>query len=341
MNGLSCVMAKSAVIGAGAWGTALAIHLSLTESSVALWTWEPEHAQAMLRDRENLRFFPGFPLSEQITPTADLADALSGADFVVFVVPSHAFRATVERCRPHLSSGALLVSATKGIEDESLMLMSEILIDVLGQRVVERVVALSGPSFALEVAEGQPTNVVAASLAESGCFEVQERLGTGRLRVYSSDDPVGVEVGGALKNVIAIAAGACEGLGFGHNTKAALITRGLAEVTRLAVAKGGNPLTLAGLAGMGDLVLTCTGSLSRNRVVGDQLGRGKTLTQVLDELGHVAEGVPTARSAVKLAARLEVELPISAEVHAVLFEGKSPQDAVRAVLARPLRRERD
>ncbi len=334
-------MVKAAVVGAGAWGTALAIHLARTESTVALWTWDEQHAAQMRADRENKAFFAGFSLPSAVTPTADLAEALGDASLVIFVVPSHGLRGTAVRAREYLAEGALVVTATKGIEDGTLMLMTEVLRDVLGSKHAHRIVAISGPSFAQEVAMGHPTNVVAACSEEASCVELQLRLGSERFRVYSSDDPVGVEMGGALKNVIAIAAGACEGLGFGHNSGAALITRGLAEVTRLAVAKGGNPLTLAGLAGMGDLVLTCTGSLSRNRVVGFELGRGRLLQDILDKLGHVAEGVATARSAVKLAEQVGVELPISAEVHAVLYEGKSPQDAVRDVLARPLRRERD
>ncbi len=334
-------MSKAAVIGAGAWGTALAIHLARSESLVSLWTWEHAHADSMSRHAENREFFPGFPFPTNVAPTSELGEALHDASLVLFVVPSHAFRATAVRAREFLTSDALLVSATKGIEDDSLMSMTEILRAELGAPHARRIVALSGPSFAQEVAVGQPTNIVAASWVEGNCRELQQRLGSERFRVYSSDDPIGVEMGGGLKNVIAIAAGACEGLGFGHNSRAALITRGLAEITRLAVAKGGNPLTLAGLAGMGDLVLTCTGALSRNRLVGYELGRGRPLTTILGELGHVAEGVPTARSAVKLAARLGVDLPISTEVYAVLCEGKLPQDAVRDVLARPLRRERD
>jgi glycerol-3-phosphate dehydrogenase (NAD(P)+) len=292
----------------------------------------------MLEERENREFFPGHPLHERVTPTADLGRALRGATLVVLVVPSDVFRETLTRMRPLLSP-VPLTSATKGIENGSMMLMSEVIRDVLGAEAYARSTYLSGPSFAAEVAREIPTNVVVAGFDPQLCTEVQHRFASDRFRVYASDDPVGVQVGGALKNVIAIAAGACDGLGFGHNTRAALITRGLAEIARLALAKGGNVLTLAGLAGMGDLVLTCTGELSRNRTVGFELGRGKPLAEVLGRLGHVAEGVKTARSTHDLARELRVELPICNEVYHVLYEGKDPLDAVRDVLTRPLKKE--
>lgn len=335
-------MAKSdhvAVIGAGAWGTALSLLSAQKGDAVRLWTWQREHCDAMNRDRENLAFFPGFPLAPGVEVTSDLSRALDGAGLVVLVVPSDAFRDTLSRMRGDLPSDVPLVSATKGIENDSLMLMSEIIVDVLGPGARARSTFLSGPSFAKEVAEGSPTNVVVAGFDHDLSVRVQQRLATDRFRVYSSDDPVGVEVGGALKNVIAIAAGACDGLGFGHNTRAALITRGLAEIARIAMAKGGNVLTLAGLAGMGDLVLTCTGELSRNRTVGFEMGRGRGLEQVLAGLGHVAEGVKTAKSAYQLALALDVELPICNEVYRVLYEGKDPLSAVRDVLTRPLKPE--
>jgi glycerol-3-phosphate dehydrogenase (NAD(P)+) len=295
----------------------------------------------MLETRENREFFPGFPLTERVTPTSDPEAALGSADLVVLVVPSHAFRDTLTLVQPYLPRSAVLVSATKGIENDTLMLMSEILIDVLGPDVKKRSTFLSGPSFAKEVMEGSPTNVVVAGFELELGMEVQRRFATERFRVYSSDDPTGVELGGALKNVIAIAAGACDGLGFGHNTRAALITRGLAEIARIAIAKGANVLTLAGLSGMGDLVLTCTAELSRNRTVGYELGRGKKLEDVLAGLGHVAEGVRTAKAAYQLAQKLDVELPIINEVYRVLFEDKSPKQAVHDVLTRPLKKEWD
>jgi glycerol-3-phosphate dehydrogenase (NAD(P)+) len=332
-------MNHSAVIGAGAWGTALAKVLAEQGQPVRLWTWQEEHARAMARNRENVEFFPGFALPAEVEPTHDLDHALGGAELVLLVVPSHAFRETLEKARPLLANAPALVSATKGIENESLMLMSEVIEDVLGPDAGRRSAFLSGPSFAREVAQGSPTNIVVASTNEALAEEVQLRFATDRLRVYTSEDPVGVEVGGALKNVIAIAAGACDGLGFGHNTRAALITRGLAELARLAIAKGGNALTLSGLAGMGDLVLTCTGELSRNRTVGFELGKGKSLEAVLGGMVHVAEGVRTAKSAFHLAHALGVELPICFEVYRVLYEHKPPLQAVHDVLTRPLKKE--
>jgi glycerol-3-phosphate dehydrogenase (NAD(P)+) len=271
-------------------------------------------------------------------PTANLEAALEGVELVVLALPTEALRQTLGAARGFLPEVPLVV-ASKGIEKRTLLLPTEIVDDVLGGTARTRTLALSGPSFAVEVAKRQPTNVVVAAKDLAVSVDVQSRIATERLRVYSSDDPVGVQVGGALKNVIAIAAGACDGLGFGHNTRAALITRGLAEMARLATKKGGNVLTLAGLAGLGDLVLTCTGELSRNRTVGYELGRGRPLAEVLAGLGHVAEGVTTAESAHRLANDLGVDLPIASEVYAVLFENKPVLEAVRDVLARPLRSE--
>lgn len=332
-------MDQVAVIGAGSWGTALAKVLGDKGYRVRFWTRRAEHARAMQEARENVRYLPGVPLPASVHPTSSLAEALTSAKLVVLVVPSHALRETLELAKPFIEPDAALVSATKGIENETLMLMGEVALDVLGPSAAARLTVLSGPSFAKEVAQGLPTNIVVASTNEALCVDVQRAFATERLRVYSSDDPAGVEVGGALKNVIAIAAGACDGLGFGHNTRAALITRGLAEVVRIAIAKGGNVLSVAGLAGMGDLVLTCTGELSRNRTVGFEMGRGRKLGEVLASLGHVAEGVRTAQSAHDLARRLDVELPICNEVYHVLYQGKSPQKAVEDVLTRPLKKE--
>ena len=327
-----------AVLGAGAWGTALA-RLLAERGPVRLWTWQPAHAAALLRDRDNREFLPGFALAPEIAITADMAEALANAATVVLAVPSEAVRGTLAAAAPHLAASATLVVVAKGIEPQSLMLLSEVTRDVLGESAEQRAVFLSGPSFALEVARGLPTNLVAAGLDAERCLLVQQRFATDRLRIYSSDDPIGVQVGGALKNVIAIAAGASDGLGFGHNTRAALITRGLAEIARLSVAKGGSALTLSGLAGLGDLVLTCSAELSRNRTVGFELGRGRQLREVLSGLGHVAEGVITAQSAYHLAERLGVELPITAEVHAVLYQNKPVLQAVKDLLARPLKKE--
>ncbi|MEP7053187.1 MAG: NAD(P)H-dependent glycerol-3-phosphate dehydrogenase [Pseudomonadota bacterium] len=332
-------MGHSAILGAGAWGTALARVLAERAETTRLWSWQPEHAAAMQRERENREFLRGFALPELIEPNADLAYTLRGAGAVLLVVPTAAFRSTLQQARPFLEPDATLIIASKGIERGSLMLLTEVVGSVLGPGACERTVVLSGPSFAKEVALGLPTSLVAAAHDSELATQVQQRLSSDHFRVYVGADPVGVQVGGALKNVIAIAAGACDGLGFGHNTRAALITRGLAEIARLALAKGGHALTLAGLAGLGDLVLTCTGELSRNRTLGYELGRGSGLTEALAGLGHVAEGVVTADSAYHLAQSLAVDLPICGEVYRVLFEQKPVSDAVRAVLSRPLKKE--
>ena len=332
-------MGHLAILGAGAWGTALARVVAERGESARLWSWQAEHAEAVQRERVNRVFLPGFQLSAGIDVSADLQYVLGGANVVILVVPTAGFRETLERARPFFDATATLIIATKGIEPGSLMLLSEVVEAVLGASVRERIVVLSGPSFAKEVALGLPTSLVAASRSNALATAVQLRLSSDHFRVYAGDDPIGVQVGGALKNVIAVAAGACDGLGFGYNTRAALITRGLAEIARLALAKGGHPLTLAGLAGLGDLVLTCTGELSRNRTLGYELGRGSSLAGALSGLGHVAEGVVTADSAYHLAERLAVDLPICSEVYRVLFEQKPVSEAVRAVLSRPLKKE--
>jgi glycerol-3-phosphate dehydrogenase (NAD(P)+) len=295
----------------------------------------------MCDTRENAEFLPGVALTKNIEPTSDLEQALSGASLALIAVPSQVVRRVLEQGFVWLQQAECLVSATKGIEEDSLKLMSEVADEVLGNDVSRRLVVLSGPSFAKEVALGMPTNVVVAGSDSKIVSFVQSVFSGERMRAYTSDDVLGVQLGGALKNVIAIAAGACDGIGFGHNTRAALITRGIAEITRLAVRRGANPLTLAGLAGLGDLVLTCTGELSRNRTVGFELGRGKKLEEVLSSLGHVAEGVHTAKSAYRMSTILDVDLPISTQVYRVLFENKEPLQAVRDLVGRPLRRELD
>ncbi len=293
----------------------------------------------MRADGENREFLPGAPLPEGLGVTSDLTEALGGVEWGIIVVPTHAVRSVLEGAAEVAPPSLRWVCASKGIENESLMLLSEVIVDVLGADAGPRSAFLSGPSFAKEVARGIPTNVVAAAENEALAGATQELFYTDWLRVYTSDDPVGVEVGGALKNVIAIAAGACDGLGFGHNTRAALITRGIAEMARLATAKGGQVLTLAGLSGIGDLILTCTGELSRNRTLGYELGRGKGVQAALEGLPGVAEGYRTARSAHQLAGKLGIELPITEEVYAVLHEGKPTRQAVRDLLARPLHGE--
>ncbi|WP_437632142.1 NAD(P)H-dependent glycerol-3-phosphate dehydrogenase [Sorangium sp. So ce854] len=332
-------MANVAVIGAGAWGTALAKLLADKGNPTALWAHHGELAGRIEGERHNHRYLPGVALPASLRATSDLEDALRGAELVLLVVPSHALRDVVREAGPHVPRDALVCSATKGIENDSLMLMSEVLVDELGRDVEPRLTYLSGPSFAREVAAGQPTTVVVAGKGERETHAVQRMLATDRFRVYSSDDVVGVEVGGALKNVVAIAAGICDGLGLGHNARAGLITRGLAEMARMAAAKGANLLTLAGLSGMGDLVLTCTGELSRNRTVGIEMGRGRKLDEILAGLGHVAEGVKTAKSAYELANKLGVSAPISVEVYRMLYEGKPPQQAVVDLMTRALTKE--
>ncbi|WP_437722632.1 NAD(P)H-dependent glycerol-3-phosphate dehydrogenase [Sorangium sp. So ce861] len=332
-------MANVAVIGAGAWGTALAKLLADKGNPTALWAHQGELAERVERERQNHRYLPGVELPGSLRATGDLEGALRGAELVVVVVPSHALREVVREAGRHIPEGALVCSATKGIENDSLMLMSEVLVDELGREAEPRLSYLSGPSFAREVAAGQPTTVVVAGRGPRETHAVQRMLATDRFRVYSSDDVVGVEVGGALKNVVAIAAGICDGLGLGHNARAGLITRGLAEIGRMAAAKGANPLTLAGLSGMGDLVLTCTGELSRNRTVGLEMGRGRKLEEILGGLGHVAEGVKTAKSAYDLANKLGVSAPITVEVYRMLYEGKPPQQAVVDLMTRALTKE--
>lgn len=334
-------MARYTVLGAGAWGTALAKVLANNGNEILLWAFEPEEAKAIQQDRVNTKYLPDIAIPDAIRATNDLEEALRDPEMVVWVVPSQATRATAELAKPYLKPGVPQVGASKGIENDSLMLMSEVMLDVLGPSVKSQLAALSGPSFAREVGLNFPTNVVVAAYEEAAALDVQKRFAAERFRVYTSHDPVGVEVGGALKNVIAIAAGASDGLGFGHNTRAALITRGLAELSRLAVAKGAHPMTMMGLAGMGDLVLTCTGGLSRNRTVGVELGKGRKLPEILEGLGHVAEGVTTATSAYDLGHKMGVDLPISFEAYKVIHKDKSPAAALKDLLARPLKKEMD
>jgi glycerol-3-phosphate dehydrogenase (NAD(P)+) len=327
---------KVAVLGAGAWGTALAKVLGDKGDDVSLWSRRADLGDQINLSHENARYLPGIALPHSIVATSDMATALDGASMVVFVAPSHATREVARMAAPYVPGGVPIVSATKGIENESLMFMDEVLHAELPREARDHLTFLSGPSFAKELALRLPTAVVIASRSEEDCLATMRRFHTPFLRTYASDDVIGVECGGALKNVIAIAAGAVDGLGFGHNTRAALITRGLAEVAKLSMARGGSALTLAGLAGMGDLVLTCTGELSRNRTVGVELGKGRTLFEVLAGLGHVAEGVKTAKSAYELSQKLGVDMPITTEVYRALYEGKPAAKAVVDLMAREL-----
>ncbi len=329
-------MTTIGVLGAGSWGTTLADLLARKGHTVRLWAYEAEVVAAVNQRHENPLFLPGCPLPASLEATSDPVAAVHGADVVLSVAPSPVVRKVVERAKAGIGSDALIVSATKGIEPGSLQLMSAVLEAVLPDH---RVTALSGPSFAIEVYQQQPTAVVAAARSESTAREVQAVFSTPRFRVYSNADVVGVELAGALKNVIAIAAGILEGLGLGNNPRAALITRGLAEMTRLGVAMGADPLTFAGLAGMGDLILTTTGALSRNRALGVALARGVSLTEYNATHRTVAEGANTAQAALELAARLGTELPICAQVASILFKGKPASQAVGDLMERTLKSE--
>ncbi|MBZ5678243.1 MAG: NAD(P)-dependent glycerol-3-phosphate dehydrogenase [Acidobacteriia bacterium] len=333
-------MTKLAIIGGGSWGTALAIVLAPRFESVTLWVHEADLAARMMGSRENDVFLPGFRLSDNVrVVTGNFENAFAGADIVLGVMPSHHARGIYTAMLPHLTPSMILVSATKGLEQGSLLRMSEVIEHVVKARFEPRIAVLSGPTFAREVAAGNPTAVVVASSSPEVARCVQEAFSGPTFRLYTNADPIGVEVGAALKNVIAIGAGICEGLGLGHNPTAALITRGLAEITRLAIAMGGRAKTLAGLAGLGDLVLTCSGELSRNRQVGKELGSGRPLGEILGSMRMVAEGVETCGSAVALGQKLGVDLPIIQQMHAVMSEGKPPREAVRDLMDRSLKGE--
>ena len=327
------------VIGSGSWGTALANLLAGKGVPTTLWAREPEVVAAIATTRENDLFLPGIRLAERLQATGDLPGALADAEVLVNAVPTQFIRETYEPLVPLVDGRHLLVTVSKGIEVDTLATPSGIFADVLGATVASGITALSGPSFAREVAADYPTAVVAASGVAAHAHRVRDLFATEAFRVYSSDDVVSVELGGALKNVIAISAGIVEGLRYGHNTIAALITRGLAEITRLGVARGGKPRTFAGLSGMGDLVLTCTGPLSRNRAVGEALGRGKSLDQILNDMNMVAEGVKTTLAARTLANRLGVEMPITEQVYQVLYEGKDPRIVGGELMTRQLKDE--
>lgn len=330
-------MKTLAVIGGGGWGTALAIVLAPRFDAVRLWINEPEIAISLQETRINSVFLPGIVVPANVLPLNSLESALIGAEFVVSVMPSHVVRSVYIRMLPFLKRDVRIVSATKGLEMGSLLRMSQVIRDVAGPNYP--VAVLSGPTFAREVAAGSPTALVVASEDPQLAQQVQANFSGPTFRVYVSSDPVGVEIGGALKNVIAIGAGICDGLNLGHNAIAALITRGLSELTRLAVAAGGRAETLAGLAGLGDLVLTCTGDLSRNRQVGLKLAAGDPLSSILEATPMVAEGVKTTAVAIELAERYGVELPICQEMHAVLSLGRSPRDAIKRLMSRTLRTE--
>jgi glycerol-3-phosphate dehydrogenase (NAD(P)+) len=327
------------IIGAGGWGTALSLTLANLGHAVRLWAYEEEVVESLRIRHENELFMPGVRLPESVIPTNDLVEALAGAEVVVTAAPSHVCRTLYERMLPSLQPDMVFVSATKGLDTERLMRMSEVFRSVVGESFRPQLTVLSGPSFAREVAQGHPTALVVASDEREAAQLIQSEFSSPALRLYTSSDVVGVELGGAVKNVIAIAAGVVEGLGLGHNPTAALITRGLAEMTRLACACGARRETLAGLAGMGDLVLTCTGHLSRNRTVGVELGQGRKLAEIIGPMRMVAEGVKTTAATVALAARHAIEMPITQQVHRILEGQVSPREAIRELMERTLKEE--
>ena len=332
-------MIPIAIVGGGGWGTALAITMARLERDVRLWVYEPYLVETMIATGENPIYLPSVRIPPSVRVSNSVEEVLAGVRIVILAVPSHVYRQVLSHILPLLNGDMWFVSATKGIENETLMRMSEVIADVARPRFVPCVAAISGPTFALEVARGEPTALVVASPDESLRLYLQRELSAPRFRLYTNPDLIGVEISAAVKNIIAIAAGVVEGLGLGSNPAAALITRGLAEMTRLVVACGGRRETLSGLAGLGDLVLTAYGSLSRNRRVGVALGQGKNIDEVLSSTRMVAEGVKTAKSTVALARKLNVEMPIAEKMYAVLYEGLKPQDAIDDLMERKLKEE--
>jgi glycerol-3-phosphate dehydrogenase (NAD(P)+) len=330
---------NASIIGAGSWGSALAIVLAPRFERIRLWAHEADLVERMFSTRVNDIFLPGFSLPPSVEPTADLGYALENGDIVVGVMPSRFARRLYREMLPHLNPGMRFVSATKGLEQGTLARMSEVARQVIGEKFAPRIAVLSGPTFAREVARGEPTAVVIASEDQELAASIQREFSGPTFRLYTNDDPVGVEVGAALKNIIAIGAGICDGLGLGNNSLAALITRGLAEITRLAMALGGHSKTLAGLAGLGDLVLTCNGDLSRNRSVGTELAKGRRLSDIVNSMNMIAEGVETTAAAVDLARKLQVNMPITEQMDAILQGRIAPRDAIRELMERTLKTE--
>ncbi len=332
--------AKVAVLGAGSWGTTLALMLAKSGKDVMLWEFRSDAVMLIELDRENKEFLPGYPFPSNLGITGDIKVAIDGVDYIIMAIPTHGFRSTAGRIVDGPGKGVVVISVAKGVEQESLMRMSEVLGDVWGDKFDQNMfTALSGPSHAEEVVMGLPSSVVAASIDIETAHRVQRLISGDRFRVYSSDDVVGVELGGSLKNVIAIAAGLADGLGFGDNTKGALLTRGLAEISRLGMKLGGKAVTFAGLSGMGDLITTCCSRHSRNRYVGEQIGQGRSLKDVLGGMHMVAEGVRTTASAYALGKREGVEMPITEQVHRILFEDADPLKATMELMGRRLKVE--
>lgn len=332
-------ISKIGVIGAGSWGTTLANLLAEKGLEVDLWVKEKEVLSQIRDEGENKTFLPCVKLDSRLRPVETFEEALYNKQFLLMVVPSHAFRVVLTDMKPYINREMLVMAATKGIENKTLMTMSQIVEDVLSKDYLDNFLCLSGPSFAKEVCKKLPTAVTVAGSRMESAQRLQQVFHTEYFRVYVSRDLMGVQLGGALKNVIAIAAGVSDGLNFGHNARAALITRGLAEITRLGVAMGANPLTFAGLAGIGDLVLTCTGDLSRNRTVGLKIGRGLSVMDITSGMKMVAEGIKTARSVYELAVKMGVDMPIATQVYQIIYEGKDPKVAVKELMARELKEE--
>lgn len=333
---------KIAIIGAGSWGTALALVVAPKVDEVALWGHKREHIRELRSSGYNKKYLPGIALSDNISPTDSLEDAVRHASVVCVVVPSHGLRDIFHEMLPFLDSGVIVVSAIKGIENSSLKTMTQIMEEIIFQQNVQKeikIAVLSGPSFAKEVALGIPTAVTIGCKEIECAKKLQLLFGTEKFRVYASTDVIGLEISAALKNIVALAAGICDGLGYGLNTRAALITRGLAEIARLGVYLGADQATFSGLSGLGDLVLTCTGDLSRNRNVGIQLGKGKKLDQILEDMQMVAEGVKTTKSVYDLTRPLNIEMPILEQVYKILYENKDCSLAVKDLLARELKVE--
>src|SRR5262249_28101040 len=328
-----------AIIGAGGWGPGLAITMARHGKDVRLWAYEPYLVETMLATRENPLYLPSIPVPESVRISNSMSEVLAKSGIVIIAVPSHFYRSVLTQMLPLVNDDMLFISAANGIENDTLMRMSEVLTDVTNPHFTPRIAAISGPTFALEVARGEPTALVVASPNESLRLLLQKELSGPRFRLYTNSDLIGVEIAASVKNIIAIAAGVVEGLGLGSNTTAALVTRGLVEITRLVVACGGNRETVAGLAGLGDLVLTSYGSLSRNRRVGIALGQGRNIDEVLSGMRMVAEGVRTTKSTVALARKLKIEMPIAEKMYSVLYEGRKPQDAIDALMERKLKEE--
>jgi glycerol-3-phosphate dehydrogenase (NAD(P)+) len=334
-------VSRIAILGGGSWGTALAIVLSRArrKHGISLWVHDPTLAESMRRDRENRSYLPGHRLNADINVSSEILDAISGAQILIGAIPTAYARAVYSVATASVPPRSIFVSAAKGLEPATHKRMSEVVFEIFPKKSAPRLAVLSGPSFAAEVARGEPTAVVLASSDDGLAAELQDEFAAPNFRVYTNDDVLGVELAGAMKNVIAIAAGVCQGLGLGPNPLAALITRGLAEMSRLAAALGAEPETLTGLAGLGDLVLTCTGALSRNRQVGIELGKGRALTEILAGMRMIAEGVGTTAALLALAREAKVELPITQQVEAILHEGKPPREAIRDIMERPQRPE--